>query len=305
MTSNSQILALFPGQGSQKVGMGKALYEKFDLARRHFELADKVLGLPLSKICFEGPAEDLTKTEIAQPAILTLSYICYLLRQQAPGKSFQICAAAGHSLGEYTALLAAQALRFEDAVGLVHKRGRFMQEAVPVGAGKMLAVLGKESEEIGAALAQVKNGIVQIANINAPGQIVIAGDAGAVDQAVTHLGGAKTIALAVSAPFHCALMKPAEEKLWPELQKIEIARAQFPIYCNFSASAVSEPEQIRQALRRQVCGTVRWVECMQNAITQSMPALAVEFGESNVLSGMLKRIKPELERVQIGRIEDF
>jgi len=303
MSNEKNTIALFPGQGSQKVGMGKELFLASEIARGLFERADKALGLPLSTICFEGPADRLTATEIAQPAILTVSVICYEIAKAALGEKLTVCAAAGHSLGEYSALVAAGALRFEDAVVLVNKRGRYMQSAVPAGVGKMVAVLGKEVPELEAAIAKVTSGVVDIANINAPGQIVVSGKREAVDEFIAVLGGAKVIELQVSAPFHCALMEPAAIELARDLDAAEIMPAKFPVIANVLAAPVQTPEQIRDALKRQVCGRVRWVESMEYATTNFPAARAVEFGAGNVLSGMLKRINAAFPRYECGSLE--
>jgi [acyl-carrier-protein] S-malonyltransferase len=298
-----KLLALFPGQGSQKVGMGKDLAEKSDIARSFFERADKAAGFPLSKICFEGPVERLTATEVTQPAILAVSVIAYEIAKSIHGAALAPVAAAGHSLGEYSAYVAAGALSFDDAVALVHKRGRYMQEAVPAGRGKMVAVLGKEPAELEPLAAAAKSGIAQIANVNAAGQVVVAGDVAGIDEFVAKLVGAKVMPLQVSAPFHCVLMKPAEEKLSKDLDAVTISRAAFPIYANYSAAAAQEPADIRRLLKQQVCGRVRWVECMQHAIAEKKPDVAVEFGAGNVLAGLLKRIAPELARTGAGTPE--
>ncbi len=296
----STIFALFPGQGSQKVGMGKDLFEAYELARDTFAQADKALGFELSKICFEGPADKLTLTEIAQPAILTVSTICFRLAQQQPGAaSNSIVAAAGHSLGEYSALVAAEAISFEDAVRLVNKRGKYMQEAVPVGTGKMVAVLGKEVAEIEAAIDPASADVAQIANINAPGQIVVAGSVAGVQKFVERLGAAKVIELPVSAPFHCSLMKPAEEKLRVDLAKIEIKKPKFPVFQNFTATATDDVEVIRENLALQVCGRVRWVECVENVLSSKAPEAVWEYGAGNVLTGLVKRINSSVARVNI------
>ncbi len=295
MAALNKVLGLFPGQGSQKVGMGKNLVDSSDLAREYFAVADKALGFSLSELCFNGPADKLTETAIAQPAILTVSVICYeLAKRKYP--DLNLVAAAGHSLGEYSALVAAGALDFKDAVQLVNKRGQYMQEAVPVGVGKMVAVLGKEPAEHEAALSKVSSGIAQIANINAPGQIVVAGKKEAVDEFILHLGKAKVMELQVSAPFHCALMEPAAKRLASDLKLTSFSNTKFPVYANFTAQPVQSAEEIKDSLEKQVCGRVRWVECMQNAIKECAPTVAVEFGAGEVLSGMLKRIAPEMAR---------
>ncbi len=306
METTKNIIALFPGQGSQKVGMGSDLFKNSEVAKRFFSHADEALGFSLSKICFEGPADKLMQTEITQPAILTVSTICFEVfkdKAAAEGKKLNISAAAGHSLGEYSALVASGAISFEDAVVLVNKRGRYMQEAVPQGEGKMVAVIGVEASEIEATISKLSNGIAQIANLNAPGQIVVAGQKAAVEQLMELMPDARIIELQVSAPFHCPLMKPAEEKLAEDLAKLNIKQAAFPVYSNFYAKGLTQPEEIREALRLQVCGRVRWIECMENAVSEKHPEVAVEFGSGNILTGMLKRINPALARANVDSIE--
>ena len=294
------IFALFPGQGSQKVGMGKELWDAYPLAKEIFARADEALGFELSTLCFEGPTEKLTLTEIAQPAILTVSTICFQLSQQSShASSHSTVAAAGHSLGEYSALVAAESIAFEDAVRLVNKRGKYMQEAVPVGSGKMVAVLGKEVQEIEAALQKTEGEIAQIANINAPGQIVVAGSVSGVQKFVEHLGTAKVIELTVSAPFHCDLMKPAEQKLRRDLAEIEIRKPKFKVYQNFTAQSSDTAETIRENLALQVCGRVRWVECVEHATKECSPAAVWEYGAGNVLTGLVKRINSSIPRINI------
>ena len=292
----SKVLAMFPGQGSQKVGMGKALFDKYEVAREMFAQADKALGFALSELCFNGPSEKLTQTAITQPAILTVSSIYYRIWKDGEGKDENIVAALGHSLGEYSALVAAGAIKFEDAVLIVHKRGSYMQEAVPAGKGKMVAVLNKEPAEIDAAIKTVESGVVEMANINAPGQIVVSGEATAVDAFVSALGKAKVIELAVSAPFHCRLMQPAAEKLAVDLKALQISKPAFPVISNFSAEYSLDPELIRASLESQVCGRVRWVESIERAVSEFTPDCSFEFGEGAVLSGMLKKINPSVER---------
>ena len=297
MTNLDKIFAVFPGQGSQTVGMGKDLFDASDLAKDAFNAADKALGFALSQLCFEGPAEKLTATEIAQPAILLTSIISYRLTD--PNITKNIVAVAGHSLGEYSALVAAGAISLEDAVQLVHKRGCYMQEAVAAGVGKMVAILGKDVAEIEAALSKVTSGVASIANINAPGQVVIAGDVAGVTEGLSHLGAAKAIPLQVSAPFHCSLMKPAEISLAKDLDAMTIVKPRVPVIANFSAAPVSDPSEIRELLKQQVCGRVRWVESVERAIAEFSPTALIEFGAGSVLTGLQKRINPSLPRFNI------
>jgi [acyl-carrier-protein] S-malonyltransferase len=286
--------------------MGRQLFEQYDIAKELFAKADEALGFSLSQICFEGPADKLTLTEITQPAILTVSTICFRLAQMQPqAGAHTIVAAAGHSLGEYSALVAADAMSFEDAVRLVNKRGRYMQEAVPVGTGRMVAVLGKEVAELQAAIDANTAGVSEIANINAPGQIVVAGSVEGVAGFVEKLGTAKVIDLPVSAPFHCSLMKPAEERLRADLANITISTPKFPVYQNYTASFTNDPEQIRENLALQVCGRVRWVECVENALKEKTPEAVWEYGAGNVLTGLVKRINSGVARVNIDSPESL
>ena len=302
----ANIFALFPGQGSQKVGMGRQLFERYDIAKELFAKADEALGFSLSQTCFEGPADKLTLTEITQPAILTVSTICFRLAQAQPQASTHtIVAAAGHSLGEYSALVAADAITFEDAVRLVNKRGRYMQEAVPVGTGRMVAVLGKDVSELQAAIDASGVAVAEIANINAPGQIVVAGSVAGVAAFVEKLGPAKVIDLPVSAPFHCCLMKPAEERLRVDLAGITINTPKFPVYQNYTASFTTDPEEIRENLALQVCGRVRWVECVENVMKEKAPDAVWEYGAGNVLTGLVKRINSAVPRVNIDSPESL
>jgi [acyl-carrier-protein] S-malonyltransferase len=293
-----RVFAMFPGQGSQKVGMGRDAIESSEMAKEYFDIAESKLGFSLRDLCTAGPAEKLTMTAHAQPAILTVSSIYYRLAEDF----LRPAVAAGHSLGEYSALVAAGAIRFEDAVLLVHKRGKFMQEAVPIGKGKMVAVLGKEVSEIEQALAQQTAGTAEIANINSPGQVVVSGDQEGVNAFVTELGAGKIVELPVSAPFHSSLMKQAEERLELELSSLPISTPTFPVMSNFSAEPLTNPEEIRRALVLQVCGRVRWVECIQNAVKQFDISLPVEVGEGSTLLGLLKRILPDKKGVALNSI---
>ena len=293
------VLGMFPGQGSQEVGMGRAFIESSDQAQALVQLADKSLGFPLSKIILEGPIDRLTLTENAQPAILLISTICF---REA---SIQIDAAAGHSLGEYSALVAAGCISFEDAVQAVHKRGRYMQEAVEPGAGKMVAVMGPTESDIHAVLNGIEQGIAEIANLNCPGQTVVAGDVVGIDAFAAEMSkqGAKIIPLNVSAPFHCSLMKPAAAKLAVDLDAITFQDPAFPIYSNVEAKAVRTGTAARELLKRQVCGSVRWTDSIQNAVKEGAITDAVEFGAGGVLTKLLKRIDSSVKRHEVANPE--
>ncbi|MCB0353776.1 MAG: ACP S-malonyltransferase [Bdellovibrionales bacterium] len=294
----NRIFALFPGQGSQAVGMGKAFSDSSEIARELFAEADAALGFSLSKLCFEGPIEALTATDKAQPAILTASTIAYRLFRNHDSET-PVVVAAGHSLGEYSALVAAEALTFADAVQLVHKRGRYMQEAVPQGHGKMVAILGKELAEVQAAIKKAGTD-AQVANFNAPGQIVVSGSKQGVDTFLENFPGVKAKELVVSAPFHCSLMKPAEENLSRDLKAITFSEARFPVVSNYYAEPLTNPERIREALRLQVCGQVRWVDCVQVGREHFHPDTGVEFGTGKVISGLMKRIDRAFPCSSIG-----
>ncbi len=283
---------LFPGQGTQEVGMGKALCEASAAARACFEAADRALGFALTKLCFEGPAEELTLTKNAQPAILTASIAALAAwREAVPGlenPSF----AAGHSLGEYSALVAAGALAFEDAVRVVHLRGRAMHDAVPEGLGAMAAIMGGEPEQVSALCAEAAAGdVLAPANFNSPGQIVISGGARAVARAVELAGSKKlkAIPLKVSAPFHSGLMAPAARAVEAALAELTIRPLAFPVVANVDAKPNTEASRVAELLVQQVDGPVRWQESVAFMAGAGVTT-AFEVGPGKVLAGLVKRI---------------
>ena len=290
---------VFPGQGSQFAGMGRDLYEAIPEARAVFEEADKALGFPLSQLCFEGPDQQLQLTENTQPAILTVS-VALFRALQAHGKRPRLV--AGHSLGEYSALVAAGCLRFSDAVRLVRKRGRFMQQAVPLGTGAMAAILGLEGPAVREACRQAAQGeIVEPANYNSAQQIVISGHAAAVERACQAAlqGGARYAKpLKVSAPFHCALMKPAQAKLEVELSATEFSDLSVPLVNNARAQVVQTGEEARQGLIEQVSSAVLWAQSVE-AMSEQGVTRFVEIGPGKVLTGLIKRIARQAQRISI------
>ena len=286
---------LFPGQGSQAVGMGKALCDQFAVARQVFADADAALGFPLSRLCFDGPMEELTLTANTQPALLTVSdAMTRVLREEF---GVQAAWGAGHSLGEFSALVAAGALRFDDALRVVRERGRAMQEAVPPGIGAMAAIMGLDADVVSAVCQEAAAGeVVSPANLNGAGQIVIAGHRGAVDRAgaaAKARGAKRVVPLPVSAPFHCALMQPAADRLRAVLAAVEVAAPAFPIVANVDAEPNSDAARIKDLLVRQVTSPVRWEECVATLARQGCTA-AVEVGPGRVLSGLVKRIAPSI-----------
>jgi len=302
---------IFPGQGSQAVGMGQALAEAFPAAREVFEEVDEALKQKLSKLMWAGPESDLVLTENAQPAIMAASLAVVRVLQKDAGLDFARHArlAAGHSLGEYTALAAVGAFTLADAARLLKTRGRAMQEAVPVGEGAMSALLGIEIDPADAAAkeAAAEGGICVIANDNAPGQVVISGSAATVARAgeIAKTKGAKrAMALAVSAPFHCPLMKPAADRMREALAQVTIRPPAIPIVANVTAAEVSEPEAIRRLLVEQVTGRVRWRESVA-AFRNLGVDTTVEAGGGKVLTGMVKRIDKELATIALDSPADI
>ncbi|HVI72262.1 MAG TPA: ACP S-malonyltransferase [Pyrinomonadaceae bacterium] len=302
MTNDSsfrRVAVMFPGQGSQSPGMGKELFEKFPVARQVFEEADDALGFRISRLCFEGPAEALQLTENTQPAILTVSVAAFRALKEA-GTSAPAFV-AGHSLGEYSALVAAGALSLSDAVRTVRARGRYMQEAVPVGTGAMAAVIGGELSAIEKACEAASSGqVCSVANMNSPNQVVIAGNTEAVDRAIEALQGVakRVMKLNVSAPFHCALMKPAQDRLAADLAALQFTEPAMPVITNVDAAATSTPDELRDALVRQVSAPVRWSESMQLLMQQGVDTF-VEVGPGKVLTGLARQINRDAKTLNV------
>jgi [acyl-carrier-protein] S-malonyltransferase len=297
------VALVFPGQGSQSVGMGRAVHDAFPEARSIFDRADRTLGAALSRTCFEGPEEELRLTATTQPAILTTS-IAILASLEARSSSLQsrILCMAGHSLGEYSALVAAGAIALEDAVGIVRKRGQYMQDAVPVGVGAMAAVLGASLDTVEAVCQDAAEGeVLSPANLNAPDQTVVAGHAGAVDRLAglaKSRGIRKVMHLSVSAPFHCQLMVPARDRLAIDLDRLEVREPSVPIITNVDAAPETRADRLRDALKRQVTAPVRWVETIERIRALGARTI-IEVGPGRVLSGLARRIDPELKVMNV------
>ena len=301
--------AIFPGQGSQSVGMGHALSANFSSARAVFERVDEALSQRLSQLMFEGPEAELTRTANAQPALMAVSLAVLRVLEAEAGFKLARDArfVAGHSLGEYSALAAAGALTLEDTARLLRLRGDAMQRAVPEGEGAMAALLGVELDVAEAIAAEARDGeVCDVANDNGGGQIVVSGSASAVGRAVTIAkakGVKRAVMLQVSAPFHCRLMQPAAEAMKAALASAEIMRPVIPVVANVSAQPIEEPDAIRDSLVAQVCGTVRWREGVR-AMVDGGATTFLELGSGKVLAGLLKRIAPEATAISIGSPDD-
>ena len=287
-----KIAFLFPGQASQYVGMGKEFYENYSAVRELFEMANDALGFDIGKLCFEGPEEKLKLTEHTQPSILLCSVVTKKILDL---KGIKPDIGAGHSLGEYSALVAAGSLDFAQALKIVRMRGRFMQEAVPEGEGAMAALLGIERKKVEEVLSGIRDGVVEPANFNSPGQIVISGEKRAVERAVEELkknGAKRAVFLPVSAPFHCRLMKPAEDKLAKYLDDTDFKDLGFPIVTNVDANVIKRGDEAKDSLKRQVSRPVCWEESVSKIIEQGIGVL-IEVGPGKVLSGLARQINRE------------
>jgi len=295
---------LFPGQGAQTVGMGEELFEGSAAARAIFERADAALGWSVSQLCFEGPPEALQLTANTQPALVTVSMAALAALREAFPTLAEPAFVAGHSLGEYSALVAADALALEDAVRLVHLRGRAMQEAVPAGVGTMAAVMADAEAVTEICAAAAADEVLAPANFNAPGQVVIAGHVGAVARA-TELAQArkiKVMPLKVSAPFHCSLMRPAAERMRAALAEVDLKSPRWPVVANVTGEPVTEPHRIRELLVQQVDGSVRWEQSVRWMADQGVTQ-ALEIGSGRILAGLVKRIDRRISVLSVGDVE--
>jgi [acyl-carrier-protein] S-malonyltransferase len=294
---------VFPGQGSQYAGMGKDVAAAFPAARRVFDDIDAALGFSISQLCFDGPDDQLKLTENTQPAILAVSSAIHAVLEERGATRRDVV--AGHSLGEYSAIVSVGGLTPADAAQLVRMRGRFMQEATPVGSGGMAALIGPTVEEVASICEEAAQGeVVSIANINAPGQIVIAGTKEGIERAISVAkarGVRRALPLQVSAPFHCALMKPAEERLKPLLDDAPFKDLWMSLVSNVDASPIGTSTAVRNALVRQVASPVRWVESVQKMVSMGVRRF-VEIGPGAVLTGLIKRIDPSVELINISDV---
>ena len=298
--TQSKIALIFHGQGSHIVGMGKDLAEKYPAARQTFEEADEALGYKLSQLCFEGPEEELRLTEKTQPAILTTSIAALrVLQSQMP----KPCYVAGHSLGEYSAHVASGTFTFADAVRTVRNRGKYMQEAVPVGVGAMAAILGMDLDKVTAICQDAaQDEVCSPANINSPDQIVISGNTAAVERAANladERGAKRAKLLPVSAPFHCSLMKPAQDRLEGDLAKIKWNKPVYPVACNVDAELVTDDVRALKTLVEQVTGSVKWDQCMRLLIAHGVD-LFIEVGPQKVLTGLMRQIDRSIKCLSVG-----
>jgi len=298
--TDGKIALIFPGQGSQVIGMGKDLAEKYPVARQTFDEADEALGYKISQLCFEGPEEQLRLTEITQPAILTVSIAALrVIETQIPKPVF----VAGHSLGEYSAHVASGTFSFADAVRTVRNRGKYMQEAVPVGVGAMAAILGMQPEKVAGVCQDAAQGeVCSPANINSPDQIVISGNTAAVERAAKladERGAKRAKLLPVSAPFHCSLMKPAQDRLEGDLKELKMQKPVYPVACNVDAELVTDDLRALDTLVRQVTGSVKWDQCIRLLIAQGVETF-IEVGPSKVLTGLMRQIDRSKTCLSVG-----